>query len=478
MLTHVFERIFRFLLTVGLTWLLLRFLPHPLTRVTADAYPEAPTGELLAVTLLSVLKAMAVSLPVALLLGVPAGLRRGSWADRLLQTPALLLTGVPAVALAMLWVYSAGKGGGSLSGTPYTLYILTVGMWMARAVRDGVALAADPERGVQPGSAVRFSLGRVLQQTGSILAVAGAIEWALPAAPGLFRLITQAMQPVQMPVVRDALFYIILVAAAAHLAGDLLVNPADRRPAPLAPLSRTWVTLGLLLTVVLVAVGLASYGNPLDQDLTLRLQPPGGGHLLGTDELGRDLLARLAAGTRLSALLALVAAAIAAAAGCLLGLVAMLLGRWGAAALTPRVTLPGLLAPLAAGLLAVSVAGPRSLPLLVTALGLASAPAMAAAARRLFTARGEAVRPAALGALGSLLLVLVQVMLAEITLSYIGLGVQPPLPSLGGLLVHNSKFLFAAPHMLTAAALPLVGLAGLSLLGHALADAAGPEQRG
>ncbi|WP_235035414.1 ABC transporter permease [Roseomonas sp. 18066] len=68
--------------------------------------------------------------------------------------------------------------------------------------------------------------------------------------------------------------------------------------------------------------------DPLRQDLSAALQPPGAAHPLGTDHLGRDLLARLAAGARLSFGFALLAALVSAGTGTLLGLLAALRGGW------------------------------------------------------------------------------------------------------------------------------------------------------
>jgi peptide/nickel transport system permease protein len=88
---------------------------------------------------------------------------------------------------------------------------------------------------------------------------------------------------------------------------------------------------GMLAVVLAVALlGPLHGADPLRQNLSDALLPPGGAYPLGTDHLGRDLLARLAAGARLSFGFALLAALAAAVPGTLLGLLAALRGGWTA----------------------------------------------------------------------------------------------------------------------------------------------------
>lgn len=88
---------------------------------------------------------------------------------------------------------------------------------------------------------------------------------------------------------------------------------------------------GMLAVVLAIALlGPLHGADPLRQNLSDALLPPGGAYPLGTDHLGRDLLARLAAGARPSFGFALLAALAAAVPGTLLGLVAALRGGWTA----------------------------------------------------------------------------------------------------------------------------------------------------
>ena len=91
-----------------------------------------------------------------------------------------------------------------------------------------------------------------------------------------------------------------------------------------------WVALAALVLVTVGAVfaeRLAPF-RPGEQDITQRLKPPGlGGHLLGTDELGRDILSRLLHGARVSLLVGVIAVGLSCPVGMLVGVVAGYAGR-------------------------------------------------------------------------------------------------------------------------------------------------------
>jgi len=87
------------------------------------------------------------------------------------------------------------------------------------------------------------------------------------------------------------------------------------------------VALGIILLAAVLAERLAPYG-PNEQDILKRLQPPGiPGHLLGTDEVGRDILSRLIHGARISLLIGVIAVGLSCPLGVLVGLVAGYAGR-------------------------------------------------------------------------------------------------------------------------------------------------------
>jgi len=85
--------------------------------------------------------------------------------------------------------------------------------------------------------------------------------------------------------------------------------------------------LGMILVAAVFAERLAPYG-PNEQDIVKRLQPPGiPGHVLGTDEVGRDILSRLIHGARISLLIGVIAVGVSCPLGVLVGLIAGYAGR-------------------------------------------------------------------------------------------------------------------------------------------------------
>jgi peptide/nickel transport system permease protein len=86
------------------------------------------------------------------------------------------------------------------------------------------------------------------------------------------------------------------------------------------------VAVGVIVVAAALAEPLAPYG-PNEQDITQRLQAPGLMHLLGTDEVGRDILSRLIFGARISLLVGVIAVGVSCPVGVLVGLVAGYAGR-------------------------------------------------------------------------------------------------------------------------------------------------------
>jgi peptide/nickel transport system permease protein len=226
--------------------------------------------------------------------------------------------------------------------------------------------------------------------------------------------------------------------------------------------------LALLLLVVVMAAAaplIAGY-NPVQQNLALRLQPPGataGGHvfLLGTDTLGRDIWARIVYGSRVSLSVAAIAVSVSLVIGTIVGVVAGFYRGVVGAVLMRLVdvvlSVPFLLLAVAT----VAVVGP-SFSNLIFALGLTRWPRYARVgyAQTLATRELEFVQAArVLGApaprlllrhllpnvLPSLALVATLevglMIIFEASLSFLGLGVQPPQPSWGGMLSDGRNYL-------------------------------------
>ncbi len=256
--------------------------------------------------------------------------------------------------------------------------------------------------------------------------------------------------------------------------------------------------------IVLVAVLAALVGpvlvpfDPAAQELALRLEGPTGLHWFGLDELGRDIFARVLSGARISLLVGLVVVGVSSVVGTLLGSVA---GYFGGRVdeLVSRVmdillAFPGLLLAIAM----VAVLGP-SLTNVILALSLIGWVGYARLVRgQVLRARElEFVQAArALGASTPRILALhivptalpavtVQAtlgmggaILAEASLSFLGLGVQPPTPSWGTMLSYGRAHMLEAPHLTIFPGLAIAVLVlGFNFLGDGLRDALDPTTR-
>lgn len=231
--------------------------------------------------------------------------------------------------------------------------------------------------------------------------------------------------------------------------------------------------------------------DPYATDLAARLEPPGPAHPLGRDALGRDLLARLCLGGCLSLAVASTAVALSLAAGVLVGAVAGWRGGWTDAVVARVIDVffafPGQL--LAIALAAVLGPSLENVVLALAAFGwtgyarLVRAEVAALRHREFVEAArtlgvpavrivGRHVLPAAAPlVLVQAIFALSAVVVAEASLSFLGLGAAPPTPSLGGMLDEGRLFMFVAPHALVvpAVALALIVLA-LQLVGDGLRD--------
>ncbi|MCL6648937.1 MAG: ABC transporter permease [Chloroflexi bacterium] len=263
-----------------------------------------------------------------------------------------------------------------------------------------------------------------------------------------------------------------------------------------------WLAVGL---GVIVAIGLAALAapwlspyTPEEQSIVDRLQPPSVAHWLGTDALGRDLLTRVLWGGRVSLAIGLLSMAIAVGVSVLVGATA---GYFGGRidALLMRLTELVLVFPPFFFIILVLATFGNSIPLLVAVIGLTSWPVGARIVRgevlKLKT-REFVLAARALGAssgriilrhlLPNILAVIISSatirvganILVEAGLSYLGLGVQPPLASWGNIVAEGARvirtawWVTAAP----AAAIFLTVLA-FNLLGEGLRDALDPRAR-
>ena len=235
------------------------------------------------------------------------------------------------------------------------------------------------------------------------------------------------------------------------------------------------LAVAFLLTLGAAAVFGGLVLDPLAQDMAAALDPPSAAHWFGTDELGRDILARVVFGARTSLVTAAGATAIAAALGIPIGLVAGFFGGWRDAVLMRGVdvllALPGILLAMAL----IAVLG-RSQSAALVAVGLTGIPGFARVARaetlsmrrREFViaveafggSAGYAIRHSVLPNIWSPLLVQAVVLasvaiLLEAALAFLGVGIPLPTPSWGEMLRAGKTYLYDAP---TYAVLPGVML--------------------
>ena len=250
------------------------------------------------------------------------------------------------------------------------------------------------------------------------------------------------------------------------------------------------------VTVIAALFGPAMVGaDPAFQDLPLRLEGPSMAHWFGLDELGRDILARLLIGARISLLVGAVVVGISASVGTVLGSIA---GYYGGVVddVISRVSdilmaFPGLLLAIAV----VAVLGPSltNVVLALTLIGwvgyarlvrgqvlrvreleyVQAARALGAATPRILARH---VVPATLPALiVQATLGMGGAILAEASLSFLGLGVQPPAPSWGTMLNYGRSHLLDAPHVTIFPGLAIAVLVlGFNFLGDGLRDALDP----
>jgi peptide/nickel transport system permease protein len=359
------------------------------------------------------------------------------------------------------------------------------GVYGERWVRTWTAAGVTPPR--IAWSVMRRCLPALLPQVA--LVVVGLTGGAVLvehvfAIPGLGRTALQAAVARDLPMLQGCVLALLLLGLAAGVVADLtrrrllgraLVDAAlVAAPVSGTGRGRRWVSVALAtLLVVVVVAGL--WRDPYVVDPLSRLQPPSGAHPLGTDALGRDVLARLGHGAARTAAVA----TLVTAATFLVGVVTCVLPSAFAGAIETVNALPPVLAGLiTAALLGPSVAGAAVAVAAVSWVALAAhAIALAnearaskhvEAARALGVTRWHAfsrhVVPAVLGPVFRHALVrLPGIAIALTSLGFLGLGAQPPTPEWGQLLAEGLPYLERAPWAATAPALMLAALGALAV---------------
>jgi peptide/nickel transport system permease protein len=261
--------------------------------------------------------------------------------------------------------------------------------------------------------------------------------------------------------------------------------------------------VGLALTILLVILALfapwIAPRGPVAQDLPARLLGPGSAHWMGTDELGRDVFARVLFGARISISVGFCVVLGAGLLGLALGAIAGYFGGWtdrliNGLLLNAFLSFPGILLAIAFAaflgpgldkvVLALVITGwagyarlARAQVLKVKELDYVTAARSLGASNARILLRHvlpNAIQPvliqATIGMAGAIL--------AESTLSFLGLGVIAPAPSWGAMLSDASGYLFSAPHMVIFPALAIMAaVLAFNLLGDALRDWLDPRTR-
>jgi peptide/nickel transport system permease protein len=259
-------------------------------------------------------------------------------------------------------------------------------------------------------------------------------------------------------------------------------------------------TAGLIIVLLVVAVAAAApilgLDNPDATSLEERLLKPGAeGHILGTDQLGRDMLSRLIWGTRVSLAVGLSATAIAAVIGSLIGILAAFYSRILDNVLMRGVDMLMAFPYLLLALAIVAVLGPGLFNALI-AISIVNIPFFARNVRgaTVSLVRLEYVDAARLSGLGDVKILFSELLpnvlpvifitisttvgwmiLETAGLSFLGLGAQPPQADLGSMLGNGRRMILTAPHVATLPGLVILILViGINLVGDGLRDVLDP----
>ena len=251
--------------------------------------------------------------------------------------------------------------------------------------------------------------------------------------------------------------------------------------------------LALVAALTLAALGAdwLAPADPTRQELTATLTPPGPGEWMGRDMLGRDILSRVLYGTRVSLTVGLVTATVSLILGTVVGALAGWIGGWiddlAMRIVDVLLAFPGLL--LAIALTAILGPSLRHVVLALCLIGWTGYARLARgevlrlrerpfveAARALGASGGRVFRRHLLPLIAAPLLVqatfgMAAAIVAEASLSFLGLGVQPPTPSWGAMLNEGRAFVLVAPHLTVFPGLAIMlTVLALNFLGEGLRD--------
>jgi peptide/nickel transport system permease protein len=264
-------------------------------------------------------------------------------------------------------------------------------------------------------------------------------------------------------------------------------------------LARVGFAVAVFLLIVALFAPLIAPANPAAQNLPSRLQPPSLSHWMGTDELGRDTLSRTIYGARISLMVAISVVCGCGITGLLIGMLAGYAGGWfdrfvNLLLINAFLSFPGILLAIAfaaflgpgiskvimalvitgwagyARLARAQVLKVKELEFILAARSLGASHVRILARHMFPNILQPVLIQATIGMAGAIL--------AESTLSFLGLGVLAPTPSWGAMLNDARSHLFDAPHLVIFPALAvMLAVLAFNLLGDAWRDWLDPRTR-
>jgi peptide/nickel transport system permease protein len=266
-----------------------------------------------------------------------------------------------------------------------------------------------------------------------------------------------------------------------------------------SPTGRVGFALALLLVVLALAAPWLAPADPAMQNLPARLAGPSATHWMGTDELGRDILSRTLFGARVSLMVGICVVVSAGLIGLAIGAIAGYCGGWfdglvNIVIINAFLSFPGILLAIAFAaflgpgigkvMIALIVTGwagyarlaraqilqAKEMEYVLAARSLGASPARILVRHLLPNILQPVLVQATIGMAGAIL--------AESTLSFLGVGVLAPMASWGAMLNDARSHLFDAPHMVIFPALAImIAVLAFNLLGDALRDWMDPRMR-